>query len=142
MAVIVAGSVLTVLGASGVALAYVSSAGQGAGSASVTTSGDVSASAGRGAAIYPGAAAALVDVAIANPEALPLTVTSLQPDLRDLPAGCPATAWSISPPAELPTVPAHGRAVAHVTVRLLQGAPATCQGASLPVTVTIEGHLG
>lgn len=125
----------------GMAFAYVTSSGSGAGTARVIAP-QVTASVGTVAGQYPGAAPTTLPVVVRNDGAAPFTLTGVVPATDGFPATCPASAWSLGPPDPLPTVPPTTSMTVPVTASLHTDAPNSCQGATLSVPVTVTGTIG
>jgi len=89
--------------------------------------------------LYPGGPAHRIPFTVRNVEASSFEVTAVRPDLADLPAGCPASAWRIADPSQAPTVAAHAEAELSVPVALAADAPAPCQALAVRLTVHVDG---
>jgi hypothetical protein len=120
----------------GVALAYWVSSGDGNGS-TVLIAPHVTASVGTVTGQYPGAQPTTVPLVLHNDGQAPFVLTTVVPS--DVPGDCPASAWRLDPPADLPTVPPSATVTVQVTVAMATDAPDSCQGATLAVPVTVSG---
>lgn len=129
-----------VLSGAGVAVAYWTVSGQGTASATVVGP-QVTASAGSVTGLYPGGPAGTLQVAVTNGGAAPYAVTGVAPGSAGLPAGCPGSAFVISPPTALPTVAPSSTATIPVAVSMPSDAPNACQAATAGVPLHVTGTL-
>jgi hypothetical protein len=93
--------------------------------------------------LAPGGPGAVVRMPVTNPGKDPLTLTGLTPQLSLLPSTCPASAWSVTVPDQLPVVvPPASDAQLPVSVALAADAPASCQGLAGSLHATVSASVG
>jgi hypothetical protein len=130
--------------ASGVAYAVWSATGSGATTAKAGTTTALTATASiTGGPLYPGATADLT-VVVTNPNAVPVTVTTIAAGTVAASAGCSTHGVTVTIPATVNLlVPANGSAPRTLTgaVAMSTASSSDCQGATFTVPVTVGGKL-
>jgi hypothetical protein len=135
--VVVAGALVLVV-VSGMALGIVTVSSRGVG----VNLGGTAGAAGqvRGVdGVYPGGPPMQVPVLVRNLGYGALEVTSMNADLSGLPDACPASAWRVSAPDLLPTVPGRAEATLLLPITLSPTAPDGCQSATVRFPVRAAG---
>ena len=89
--------------------------------------------------LAPGGPIQLITVQLDNRGIQPYRLTELTPSFTNLPAGCPASAFSVHPPATWPTLAVQAHAALQVGISLRADVPTACQGAEARISLRAVG---